>query len=247
MNSLEAKFILEACRSAELDASDPKIAEALHLMESDPALAQWFAATQELDRAVIAKLKVVPVPADLQARIRAGRSTNASVSQGWSRRQWLGLAAALAILAVPGAVFLGRSRPGSRDSFRNDMADFMDRQWDSTFDLNDPEFAKIKEWLESRPDSIQIDVPLTLASSRTIGCKSLKWRGNRATLICFSPRKAGAIVHIFVVHRSVVTDAPGEEPQLAQLANWNSAVWSRGSNVYLALTTANADKLAGCL
>jgi hypothetical protein len=51
MNSLEAKFILEACRAGNLDAADPKVAEALQAMQSDAELARWFAATQELDRA----------------------------------------------------------------------------------------------------------------------------------------------------------------------------------------------------
>ena len=247
MNSLEAKFILEACRSGDLDASDPKIAEALQAMESDPELANWFAATQELDRALIAKLKAVPVPADLAGRIRAGKPVAEVETTRWTRRQWLSLAALIVIMAALAALMIPRSAPADLATFRNDMAEFMDRRWDRTFDLADPEFAKVKQWLESRTDSIQIDVPLTLASSRTIGCKTLTWHGNTATLICFMPKNAGTVVHILVVNRSALTDAPGEEPQLARLTNWNSASWSRGNKVYLALTTAEADKLTGCL
>ena len=247
MNSLEAKFILEACRAGELDASDPKIAEALEAMESDPELAQWFAASQECDRAVITKLKAVPVPADLVERIRAGKSVTDPGANRWPRRQWLALAALVVVMAALAAVMVPRSGPADLATFRNDMADFMDRRWDHTFDLSDPEFAKVKQWLESRSDSIQIDLPLTLAASRTIGCKTFDWRGNTASLICFMPKNAGTVVHIFVVNRSVLTDAPGEEPQPTKLTNWNSAIWSRGDKVYLALTTAEPDKLAGCL
>ena len=61
------------------------------------------------------------------------------------------------------------------------------------------------------------------------------------------PKNAGTIVHILVVHRAALTDAPGDEPQLARLTNWNSATWSRGDKVYLALTTAETDKLTDCL
>jgi len=247
MNSLEARFILEACRAGNPDDSDPKIAEALRAMESDPELAQWFAATQECDRAVIAKLKSVPVPADLVERIRAGKSVTDTGASRWPRRQWLALAALVVVLAALAALLVPRSVPGDLAAFRNDMADFMDRRWDHTFDLSDPEFVKVKQWLESRTDSIQIDVPLTLAASRTIGCKTFSWHGNTATLICFMPKSAGTIVHILIVNRSALTDAPGEEPQLAKLANWNSAAWSRGDKVYLALTTAEADKLGSCL
>jgi len=247
MNSLEAKFILEACRAGEIDASDPKLAEALQAMESDPELARWFAAAQELDRAIINKLKAVPVPEDLLARIRAGDSTVATPARRWSRRRWLGLAAAVAALAAPASLFLTRARPGPLAAFRDDMADFMDRRWDKTFDLADPEFAAIKQWLESRSNSIQIDVPLTLAASRTLGCKTLKWRGHRTALVCFVPKGAGTVVHIFVLNRLALTDAPGVEPQPAKLPNWNSAAWSRGDKVYLALTTADPDKLSECL
>jgi hypothetical protein len=247
MNSLEAKFILESRRAGELDDADPKIAEALRAMESDPELARWFAANQELDRAIVAKLRTVPVPEDLLARIRAGGLAGAPQRRRWTRRRWLGLAAAAAALAAPAALFLTRARPGHLAEFRDDMADFMDRRWDRTFDLSDPEFAVVKTWLESRSDSVRIDVPLTLAASRTIGCKALKWRGNTATLICFTPKSAGTVVHILIVDRTALTDAPGEQPQLAKLPNWNSAAWSRGDKVYLALTTADSEKLNGCL
>ena len=73
----------------------------------------------------------------------------------------------------------------------------------------------------------------------------MAWRD--ATLICFVPERAGTVVHILVVDRSALTDDPGERPLLARVADWNSAIWSRGDKVYLALTTAEAGKLNGCL
>lgn len=247
MDSFEARFILETCRAGELDASDPKIAEALQAMESDPELARWFAATQELDRAIVTQLRAVPVPEDLLARIRAGGSAAAPDSSRWSLRRWLALAAGAAGMALPLALILTRARAGDLATFRNDMADFMDRRWDRTFDRADPEFATLKAWLESRRDVVQLDVPPTLAASRTLGCKAFSWHGNKTVLICFSPKGAGAIVHVLILPRGALVDPPGEAPQLVKLPNWNSAVWSRGDKVYLALTTAEPDKLTDCL
>jgi len=246
MNSLEAKFILEACRSGDLDETDPKIAEAIQSMESDPELSQWFAASQEFDRAVIAKLKAVPVPSELAERIRAGQKVVA-VQARWNRREWLKLAALLMLLAALAGLLIPRMRSHDLATFRNDMAHFMDHQWDHAFDLPDPDFTTIKNWLASQSDSVQLELPLTLASSRTIGCKTLSWHGNKATLICFVPKGAGTVVHILVVDRSAISDAPGEEPQHARLPNWNSAIWSRGDKTYLALTTADSAKLEMCL
>jgi hypothetical protein len=247
MNSREAKFILEACRSADLDASDSNIAEALEAMRSDPELAEWFAASRQFDRAVIAKLKAVPVPAGLAERIRAGKSLTGDASGRSSRRRWLALAASLAILAGLSSLRLIRSYSATFASFREDMAEFMDEGWDHTFDLSDGEFSNIRGWLESRAEPIKIDVPLTLAASRTYGCKTIAWHGTTATLICFVPEKARTVVHILVVDRSALTNDPGGEPVLARVADWNSAIWSRGDKVYLALTSADSSTLHGCL
>lgn len=250
MNSLEAKFILEACRSGELDADDPRIAEALHAAESDPELARWFAEAQSLDRAVAAKLKAVPVPDDLLARIRAGGMSSVPLQKrtlpGMNRRRWLAIAAAGVAVAVPSAFLLTRSRPGSLATYRNDMAAFMDG-WDFAFDLDEIEFAKIQAWLLSRGILEKLAAPETLTGSSTIGCKTIRWQGNRTALICFSPRGLGATVHLFTIGRSAVIDPPANTPEALKLPKWNSATWSDSDNVYLALTTADPDKLSRCL
>lgn len=246
MNSLEVKFILEACRSGELDGDDPRIAEALRAMESDPELARWFAEAQELDRAITSKLLSVPVPQDLPARIHAGGTSGKAGESRFTRRRWLAIAAAGAATVIPAALFLGRSRTGSVAAFRNDMAGFMDG-WDFNFDLDEMDFLKIQGWLQSRGTVEKLNAPATLASSSTIGCKTLRWLGNRAALICFSPRGAGATVHLFAVSRQAVIDPPPVTPQPLKLPKWNSATWADETNVYLALTTADPDKLNRCL
>src|SRR5262249_32575340 len=106
-------------------------------------------------------------------------------------------------------------------AFRTDMADFMKRRWDHTFDMSDPDFAKIRGWLEARSEPIQLDLPLALAASRTYGCKTFKWHGAAATLICFVPEKAGTVIHVLVVDSSALSGAPGNEPQLARVDGWN--------------------------
>ena len=247
MNSLEAKFILEACRAGELDADDPRIAEALRAAESDPELARWFAEVQSLDRAVAAKLKAVPVPVDLLARIRAGGGSSLPPQErsapGMNRRRWLALAAAGVAAAVPATLFLTRSRPGRLAAYRSDMAAFI-AGWDFAFDLNEIEFPKIRAWLLSKGTLATLTAPQTLAGSSTIGCKTLRWQGNRTALICFSPRGLGATFHLFAIDRSAVIDPPTNTPEPLKLPGWNSATWADNENVYLALTTADPDKLS---
>lgn len=246
MNSLEAKFILEACRSGELDANDPKIAEAMQAMESDPAVARWFADAQELDRAVTAKLRAIPVPEDLLARIRAGEAPAPARRPAMTRRRWLAVAAAGVAVGAPAAFFLTRPSPGNLAAFRHDMAAFMGG-WDFTFDLDEIHFTVIRDWLRSREMFEQLTVPPTLAASNTIGCKTLRWRGNPAVLICFSPREVGATVHLFAVGRPAVIDPPTDSPVPMKLPAWNSSAWADENHVYLALTTAEPEKLKHCL
>lgn len=246
MNSLEVKFILEACRAGDLDPDDPKIAEAIRAMDADPALGEWWAANQELDRAVVRKLMAVPVPEGLAERIHAGRQ--ATVAGGsLNRRQWLALAAGVTVLGGLGALWLVRPRQGELAAFRRDMADFIDRKWDHTFDLEESDVASIQSWLKQEGIQTQVEVPANLASSRTLGCKTLKWLGNRVTLICFSPRGAGTLVHLLIIDSGAIRSVPGGQPEFAQLVSWNSAAWSSGAKTYLAMTTADATKLQQCL
>ena len=247
MNSLQARFILEACRSGQDDASDPKMIEAQQAMESDPELAQWFAASQELDRSIIAKLKAVPVPDDLRERIQAGESCPAPTDPPQSRKAWLQLAALVAILAVLALFMLPRTPVSDLATFRQDMVEFLDHDWDRTFDHADPDYAQLKLWLEGGSNPLEVDLPHRLATSRTIGCKALHWHGTTATLICFLPQNAGTAVHVFVVDLAALAERPGDAPKLARLAHWNSATWTRGNKLYLALTTASLDQLRACL
>lgn len=111
------------------------------------------------------------------------------------------------------------------------------------FELTKP---NVKHWLEKHAEPGRLEIPSVLADSRTVGCKELRWKRRRAALICFLPAHTRAVVHILVVDRSALIDPPGSEPQFLKLPRWNSATWSTGPNVYLALTTADSEELAAC-
>ena len=72
MDKQEAKKVLQAIRPNDLDTTEPAFAEALVLVESDPELKEWWEAQQAFDRAVVAKLKEVPIPDGIRCII-AGR------------------------------------------------------------------------------------------------------------------------------------------------------------------------------
>ncbi len=246
MNSREAKFILESWHANEVGGDDPRFEEALRMVECDPELANWFAVSQDFDRSMREKLRSVPVPDELLERIRAGQPEVPVSPAPGSRRRFLAMAASVAVLGSVAGLAVFRRRAWPLTAFREDMAKFLDQVWDHTFDLAEDDYANVKQWLEKHGEPGRLEIPSVLADSRTVGCKELRWKRRSAALICFLPAHTRAVVHILVVDRSALVDPPGPEPQFFKLPTWNSAIWSTGSNVYLALTTADSDKLAGC-
>ena len=268
MNRTQAQFILGACPPGPLPVGDPQVIEALALAEADAGLARWLAETRSFDAAAAAKLRTVEPPADLKDAILAGRRRLAPIpipvappQRAWRRPTWLALAAMLMVAGL--AAFWGRSgsRTGSpvadagpgetradADSFRLAAAKFLSEQWQHDFDYPESSFPKIQQWAAQQPDQARLEVPAELAGSRTYGCKVFQWRGHRATLVCFIARDEGQIIHIVSVDRSALPDAAksasDDAPQFAPAGAWNTAVWSRGSRRYVALTTADTQTLA---
>lgn len=247
MTPREARFILEACRPNGADEGDPRIAEAIRLLSSDRELRRWFQASQEFDRTIASKLTEVPVPEDLAQRIVVRKRAPALENPPWTRRRWLAAAASVGALGVASASLWNRSHVGKLDTFRSDMAIFMAEVWDRRFDLKDDRFAKLQDYLEGQPGMRSFDVPPELAGSRTLGCKTLRWEGHVTALVCFLPLVTQTVVHLLVVERKALTDPPGPKPQFVKLPTWQSAVWSAGDQVYLALTTASTERLTRCL
>ena len=103
MDKQEAKLLLQALRPAQLDASQPVIAEVLAMVEKDSELKAWWEAQQSFDLKVSAKLREIQVPDELRSMILAGRKIEQFRTQphfSW----WLAAAAAVAILCVAGTL-----------------------------------------------------------------------------------------------------------------------------------------------
>jgi hypothetical protein len=82
MDSAEAREILKLYRPDSTDAADPQTAEALSLVDRDPELDHWFREHCEVYTAIRAKLKQIPVPADLKRKILVERPSAQSMGAG---------------------------------------------------------------------------------------------------------------------------------------------------------------------
>src|SRR5882724_12464139 len=98
MDKEQAKEILLRYRPGRDDTVDPQVAEALALLDQDPELALWFERQLRVDDAIRARLREMPVPADLKERILAEQKI-VRPEFGW-RRTLLAAAAGVVLLGV---------------------------------------------------------------------------------------------------------------------------------------------------
>ena len=90
---------------------------------------------------------------------------------------------------------------------------------------------------------ITIDNPGKMNSIPTVGCQKFTVHGHNVSLICFALAD-NKIVHLFVVDRSALKDAPPVNvPQFARHDDWSTASWSDNTHSYMMATQAGADTL----
>ena len=238
MNRQEAMDLLSACRPDGSDAGNPRLAEAMALVERDPELREWFEAEQASDRITAAKLMAAPLPPDLLERIRAGTRVRIA---GKPRRPSfaLAMAASLALLGLISALWFNRApsaAPGSFAACRTDMAQFL--QEFPKLDITTDRLPEVREWLTRQHSLGQADLPAALKQFPSIGCRTIEWQDKKLALVCFMVE--GEVVHLFVMPRSAFPDAtPSATPAFARAGSQNTASWSNDENLYLAITQAN--------
>lgn len=238
MNREEAKSVLVVCRPNGADAKDPRLTEALALVQRDAELRAWFEAEQAADKAIAAKLKAAPLPEDLLARVRAG--TQARIT-GQPRRPsfTLAMAASLALLGLIATLWLNHEKPappGSFAAYRTDMAQFL--RTFPNLDITTDRLPEVREWLSSQHPLTQANLPKALEGFPSIGCRTVEWQGKKLALVCFMVE--GQVVHLFVMPRTAFPDAiVNSTPQLAKVGSQNTASWSTSENLYLLVTQAD--------
>ena len=197
MNREEAQFILGAYRPNSGDAHDPQFQEALELARRDPALGQWFAGEQALDRAFSAKIRGQAVPVDLKTQLLLARTT-ARRAVWWRSPVWLAAAACSAVLLVAASLLLRKpASPAELVAFRTAMtaaASDMSVHAD-VWGLDADGYRK---WLAENRGTSDFVLPPALAAKGIAACKIVGWQGHRVTMLCL--KFDGRHVDVFVVN-----------------------------------------------
>jgi hypothetical protein len=237
----EAKIILQACRPESGDEADPFFAEALALARQDAQLGEWWAAQQQFDLRVAARLDEVPIPPHLREAILATpKIVPFPVARLWS----YGILAAAAALVL--GLLVAREltpAPMDRATFTASVMPYI--QDHPALDLTASQQAQIVAWLKDH-HSPTGPLPPPMTSMPTVGCEQLAVHGHKVSLICFQVAD-GQFVHLFVVPHEALRDPPGPAPEYAQSGDWSTAAWTTDGISFVMATRAGPDTLKAML
>ncbi|MBI4028089.1 MAG: hypothetical protein HY360_24105 [Verrucomicrobia bacterium] len=238
MDNQQARFILQSYRPNGQDAADPAFAEALQQARQDPVLSEWFAKECRLDAAISAKVRAIPVPADLKGMILAGHQASAVPVRWFPLRTWA-IAAAAALLVGLAAIFWPRTPHPSiaYAAYWQQVIQLVSAK-DFKLEFKAVKLEQMQAWLASRGAPSDVNLPSNLAQLPGMGCRTLVVDGHTASFFCFVA-DGNQMLHLIVIEKSMLRDPPPEaSPQFAQGGAWSTASWSQGSKSYLLTSTA---------
>lgn len=183
----------------------------------------------------------------------SGVPTAGSTSPAWWRKQWVGVAAAVALLFVLFTAPRGHS-PGSLDSANvpalqagvPDMIQFLAQELSNfgdgrSFDMTSRQPEDLQAYLASGGFPSPSKLPQALEGNASIGCFTLDYNGAKMSMICFQYDQT---VHLITVQKS---DCPRsfqpKEPTTYEIKNQAFKAWTDGDLVYILSTKGSKEKL----
>lgn len=231
MNPSQAKTILLRHRPGTADDHDPEILEALALAREDPALRHWLEQHHAFQAAMRAKLRALPAPEALKARILAAPA-RARPPARWRRPAWQ-MAAALAFLLGLAGLWLWpvtTATPRRFGDFQARMVRTVLREY--RMDVRTNDHAAVRRHMANGGAPADYVVPAGLARRVLTGGGLLRWRNQPVSMICFN-RGDDEMLFLFVLPRTAVKDPPPAAPQPGRINKLRTASWTQGNNTYL--------------
>jgi hypothetical protein len=236
MDREQAKEILLGYRPRIDDVVDPRITEALCLVENDPELALWFEHQQHADAMIRAGLRETPVPSDLKKRILVQRKV-VRVDFGWRRPVLVAAAAAIIVLGIAGYwTFQQTSRYGL-GAYQMTMVRYVTGPYPMVAQAKS--FDELRQVLAQKGWPTDFIVPESLRDVTVVGGGALQWNGHKVDLACM--RESGRGLWLFVVDNAALPNAPDTTtPRVHMVDAIPTAVWSQDGKTYL--FTAQGDE-----
>lgn len=234
MNTIEAKFILQARRPDGSDDAEPRFAEALQQARRDPALGEWLAKEQAFDAAVAGKLRSVQPPAELRAAILAGARASRPVVF-WKRPQVLAMAASVVIVFGLAAAWPAMKTTVDVDQLAMGVMSEVDS--DAHHDAMPQARGALATLLADANTRLASGLPMDFEQLKASGCRTVTIAGREVLEVCF---ERGGEFHIYVARRS---DFKGNgAPMFRERGTLASVAWTDANHAYVLVS---ADGMAG--
>ncbi len=248
MNRHEAQLLLTAFRPGEGN-EDAAIRSALEFMRGDPELAQWFADSQALDKAIAGRLASVPVPASLKADILAGARASRRKSfwrNGWT---WMAAAAAVVVALFASIPLATKTTVATLGEYRSDVGAAFAQMSAGGFKptLGVKSMADVAQYVNTQKSPLgNPEKPGGLASVKPLACRVIDWRGQKVSIICVG--RDGLEAHVFVVDRKVIRDAGDVDIKaIAKASDYPVAAWEDDKHAYVMVGNTKDTDLAKLL
>jgi hypothetical protein len=241
----DPRLILSARRPGGDDDDEPEMAAALEAAKSDTVLAEWSEKQTAVDASISRAFRAVQPPAGLRDRILAGARASrpaGKAAENWFERRVFGVLRNSELLAIA-AVFLLLAVALAYNRFGQKVDD---RTWQlfatekaseiesgkAPIDHEDFAYQSLVGWLQERSCPAPESLPSGLSKLGLFGCSTMKWNGNKMSIVCFK-FGAGKEVHLVSIDASNVPDELTEIPKWDKVAGFTTAQWKEGNTAFM--------------
>lgn len=222
-------------------------------LEVHPDLDDWFRHHTPVDAVLRTAFTSIAAPevGDLLASVHETSATRPPQMPAAPRRQFLRLAASLAIGAGAAWWLMDRRRAGPAEyaatptveDFRRDLAEFSAGFY--KLDVKGVSLDDATMHLAHAGAATPCGLPASIRSMAFIGCKVIEWRGRKVGMTCFDCGKRD-VVHVF----TVALDAFREVPPAEELSKpvvcceRETAGWINDGRLHLAIAAKPGHHIA---
>jgi len=246
MDSREAKKILALYRPGGIDATDPKMAEALEAAQRDPELAAWLEQHCAVFNTIRAKLREIPVPADLKRRIILEKPSHRRIIPLPVAVQLLAAAAAIAALIAIASFWFTVPKANISDTFRRQMASKIERGYAMNFHADDQDKIRAEFLARNAPVDYVLSSNLTRLPGE--GGAVFLFDNHQVEMLClYDGRDAQGhknSLWLFVTNKSLLpAPPPPGKTEIVPEGDLMTATWTAGNKVYLLAVNGDAKTL----
>jgi hypothetical protein len=242
MTRVEAKRILELCRPSDRQSAEPEIQQAFTVLRDDAELREWYEQHLQTEEAIRQRFRAIPVPAQLKQRVLE-QNKIVRPQFVWGTRQWLQMAACLAVLigAIAALTYHNfNSRAPSFAQFESRMVRSALREY--KMEILTKDMTELRDWMQARQAPADFAIPKTLAHLQLTGGGVLHWQNHPVSMACFD-RGDKQMLFLFVMDKNALEDPPSNTPQLDKVKRLATAAWSANGKTYLLAGPGDKDSL----